>query len=212
MQRVVIIGAEIAGLSAAYSASSRGAKVSVFERKKDIGVPLTGGEIFACVPGYDIQIPEGAIHSPEKAIFHGRGGYTTIKLPKNSLWQTNRMVLVKTLAERAERQGPEIILGEKMTIRKAKGNADVVIDASGFQSMSYKEYGIGEIKEKALAIFYNIEADFSELGRDLHFWWLKHKTGYAWIYPKDEHIANVGIGWRYDGTSPSFNDLDSFLL
>jgi len=211
MVKLAIIGAEIGGLTAAIVASSCGANVTVYDGKKEIGKPLMGGEIFACVPGYGLKKPRGAIYSPKRAVFHGKGEYV-LDLPEDALWVTNRKKMVETLAGKAEGEGAKIVLGKRMKIREAKGKADFVIDASGFPSQCFRELGKPRIKEKAFAVFYNAEGDFSKFGKDLHFWWRKDKVGVAWVVRKDSTRASVGIGWKYDGTIPDFKDLDTFLL
>jgi len=208
--RVTVIGAEIAGLSAAKFAAEYGANVTVYDGKKEIGKPLMGGEIFACVPGYELKKPRGAIYSPKRAVFHGKGEYV-LDLPEDALWVTDRKEMVRALAGKAEGEDAEIVLGKRITVKEAKAEADFVIDASGFPSQCFRELGKPKIKEKAFAIFYNAEGDFSKFGKDLHFWWRKDKVGYAWVFPKSKKMANVGIGWKHDGTIPNFQDLDSFL-
>ena len=88
-----------------------------------------------------------------------------------------------------------------------------MIDASGHIAQSSIEGFFAPIKEHATALFYRVEGDFSPWFDDhLHFWWLRDRKGYFWIFPRKIGHANVGIGWDITNTrGPTFKDLDTFF-
>ncbi len=214
MVKVGIIGGSYAGISAAISAVENDAEVRVYEQKSDIGL-FACGEIYTSGL-YDVPPPPKNViyYSPRNFIFHIGDDVVKIPLPKNTLWVTDRDKLQHILYEQAIADGVVFNLGKKVKVSKLKAQYDYVIDASGHVSQSSFEGYVKPIKHTAIALFYRVEGDFSDyFDRNLHFWWLnpKHK-GYAWLFPKTENTANIGIGWDIrDDIPPKFTDLNKFF-
>ena len=214
MAKVAIIGASMGGLSAAISAASNGANVTVYDRKSNIR-DFYGGEIWPAL--YDHHIPAGAQYAADNFVFYVNKTHY-VKLPPETIYMLDRDIYQEALAKKASSLGCKILLSTPAMVSKLRHQYDVIIDASGYPSCSLGEYGIGRVKEIATALYYISSGDFSWCHKDLHMWWLPKKTlGYFWIFPKNNGTkANIGIGWVHDHINqswkpPTFKDIDDFL-
>ncbi len=132
-----------------------------------------------------------------------------------SLWMVQRSVFDNALAQRAARAGADLLDGlslRSLEIEKGKpvlvraegktgawtATADVVIGADGANGLTAKCVGLR--KERALAIAIEAEVPHTwgtghpDLRPDVaHLEFGAVKLGYAWVFPKGDHI-NVGAG------------------
>ena len=211
MNKVAVVGGSLSGLWAAIAAAEYGAKVTLFERKSNIG-DFYGGEVFTQI--YGLPKPEGVHYAAENFVFHVNNT-CYVKLPPNTIWMIDRDVYQEALAKKAASLGVDIRLSTHAGyLHDLRHSFDVVIDASGCPSVTYCEYGLGKIKETATALYYLSSGDFTKYNHDLHMWWLSQKTlGYFWIFPKANGTkANLGIGWVHGaGRPPHFSDVDDWL-
>jgi digeranylgeranylglycerophospholipid reductase len=159
---VVVVGGGVSGLSAGLSASAKGAKTLVIDRKKQIGTPVRCGEFFPTPNEASSLLPDSesfkrfyalirndAISNKTKTIRvfspHGRKYEFSFEG-----WVLRREIFEKTIAEEAVNEGARIQTstsidaiqklenGMKIRVRGVKGeaflNAKVVIGADGFPS------------------------------------------------------------------------------
>lgn len=220
---VVVVGAGPAGSMAARAAARSGANVLLLDRRRELGVPVQCGEALSEDPLKDLGIkpdprwiagrtnavkivsPSGiAVRISEKKIV-GKMGYIL-----------DRKVFDKHLAMLAAKEGADVMVGtvvdgllmENDNIKGIKAHgiegrleflADVVIAADGVGSRVARWAGFST----ALKLV-DIESgvQFQMVGIDLESsftmeFYLGSKIapgGYAWIFPKGEDMANVGLG------------------
>jgi digeranylgeranylglycerophospholipid reductase len=220
---VVVVGTGPAGSMAARAAARSDANVLLIDRRRELGVPVQCGEALSEDPLKDLGIkpdprwiagrtnavkivsPSGiAVRISEKKIV-GKMGYIL-----------DRKVFDKHLATLAAKEGADVRVGTvvdglvmengKIKGVKAHGiegrlefSADVVIAADGVGSRIARWAGFNT----ALKLV-DIESgvQFQMVGIDLESsftmeFYLGSKIapgGYAWIFPKGEDMANVGLG------------------
>jgi digeranylgeranylglycerophospholipid reductase len=220
---VVVVGAGPSGSMAARAAARSGASVMLLDRRRELGVPVQCGEALSEDPLKDLGIkpdprwiagrtnavkivsPSGiAVRISEKKIV-GKMGYIL-----------DRKVFDKHLATLAAKEGADvrvatIVDGLMMENGKIKGvkahgiegslefQANVVIAADGVGSRIARWAGFNT----ALKLV-DIESgvQFQMVGIDLESsftmeFYLGSKIapgGYAWVFPKGEDMANVGLG------------------
>lgn len=218
---VVVVGAGPAGSMAAKHAATGGAKVLMLEKRAEIGVPIRCGEgldkrslvkiglkpntkwIAHEVKGARIFAPDGTYLELTEEMAGNEVGYVI-----------RRDIFDKELAKDAIRAGAEIrvktsavdVIKKDGYIRGVRAkhfgevfdiNTSLVIGADGFESQIGRWAGIDTtVKPKDVysclqydMIGVDVHPDFSEfhLGTCA-------PGGYAWVFPKGEHRANVGLG------------------
>jgi digeranylgeranylglycerophospholipid reductase len=220
---VVVVGAGPAGSMAARAAARSGANVLLLDRRRELGVPVQCGEALSEDPLKDfgmkpdprwiagrtnavkIVSPSGiSVRISEKKIV-GKMGYIL-----------DRKVFDKHLATLAAKEGANVRVGtvvdglivENGKIKGVKAHgiegrlefpADVVIAADGVGSRIARWAGFNTTL-KLVDIESGVQ--FQMVGIDLESsftmeFYLGSKIapgGYAWIFPKGEDMANVGLG------------------
>jgi len=218
-----VVGAGPAGSTAACSAASEGASVLMIDRRREIGVPVQCGEAlsedvlkemkikpdtrWAVNPTNSVKIvsPSGiAVRIFERKVT-GKVGYIL-----------NRKVFDKYLALRAAEAGADIKVGTYVgglviengqvcgvKARGVEGNlevrAKVVIAADGVGSRVARWAGINtaiKLRDFESGVqFQMVGVDFES--QSMLEFYLGSKIapgGYAWVFPKGEGMANVGLG------------------
>ncbi|MGQ9787830.1 MAG: geranylgeranyl reductase family protein [Candidatus Hadarchaeaceae archaeon] len=220
---VVVVGAGPAGSVAAYSAVRGGANVLLLDRRREIGVPVQCGEAlsgdvlkemnirpdpsWAVNPTNSVKIvsPSGVAVRISERRANGKVGYIL-----------NRKVFDKYLAIRAAEAGADVKVGTyvyglmindgRICGVRAKGadgdfevEAKVVIAADGVGSRVARWAGMNttvKLDDFESGIqFQMVGIDF-ESPTMLEFYLNSRIApgGYAWVFPKGEHMANVGLG------------------
>lgn len=214
---VLVIGAGPAGSMAAMSAAKNGMRVLMIEKRQEIGSPVrcaegTSKRALSELVEIDnrwicAEIDGGRIYSPD-------GTSVTIEEPGAGI-VLERKIFDRDLAAMAVRYGTEVwVKSQAVDVIKNNGaitgaiiirsgktlkvNAKVVIAADGVESQVGRWAGINtscspdEIDTCAQYLMKGISIDkrFCEF-------YLGHKIaprGYAWVFPKGDDLANVGIG------------------
>ena len=214
---VLVVGAGPAGSSAARAAAKSGAKTVFIDKKEEIGVPVQCAEAIGkyLFPFLPFKIPkEQLIWKTEGMIFYADG--ITIAR-RGSIWTAyaiNRKYFDRWLANSAVKEGAELLTSAELVdaeikneyeIKKAIVKAPegeivieprVVIAADGIDSTVLKLLGFktnkkGNIGEVLGFEFKNLSMDKANYE---HFFIGDFAPGgYAYIFPKSKHVANVGI-------------------
>ena len=217
---VVVVGAGPGGSIAARIAAEHGLSVLLLEKRQEIGTPVrcaegTGTEVLRryidLEPAWIAQeINGGRIFSPN-------GTPVVIEYPGAGV-VLERKIFDRRLAETAAEAGAEILVKARVTgITKSETDgkvdgvhyryngkdytvsAKIVIAADGVESQVGRWAGIdttSEIRNIDVCAQYlmaNIDLDEPEFCD----FYVGHKIaprGYAWVFPKGERIANVGVG------------------
>jgi digeranylgeranylglycerophospholipid reductase len=210
---LIIIGAGPAGSMAAKTAAELDLSVLIVESRLQIGVPVQCAEgvsekqldkLIDVKPRHIAKKIKGfEIYSPDKTkVFVNGNGYVL-----------ERKIFDRWLAEKAIKAGAEIIIGakaiglaknEKDIAVKIKSSekeynlsADIVIGADGPASIVGKWAGINTDLDSSdvmvcqqfiAAGIENLDCAECYMGNEIA------PAGYAWVFPKSENTANVGMG------------------
>jgi len=219
---ILVIGAGPAGSTAAKHAAINGARVIVIDKKSEIGSPKRcaegvskeGLEKLGIEPsprwvtkeatGVRMVSPNGtAVNLTEEKVNLPEAGYILERkiFDKHMAMEAGRAgakIMVKTLATGMRREKDQVVVNTEHMGRELEIKAKIVIAADGPESRVGRWAGLKTaLKPK------NMEscAQFEMAGVDMaepdciefHFGSVA-PGGYAWIFPKGDDIANVGLG------------------
>jgi digeranylgeranylglycerophospholipid reductase len=216
---VVVVGAGPAGSVTAKTAAEQGLDVLLIERNAEIGVPVKCAEGVSKDLDRLVEIDHRWICTEIKGIItYGPDG-TEVRLSGEGSeiagYVLERRLFDKHLAQQAARAGADVwvktqaygLITEngyaKGVYAHATGedvciHADVVVGADGVESRVGRWAGIdtclplADIGTCAQFLMSDIDVDRDYLetyfGRDIA------PMGYAWIFPKGDRCANVGVG------------------
>ncbi len=227
---VVVVGGRVGGSSASIFASRNGAEVLMIEKNQEIGTPVqcaeaTSSRTFKNLeiepsPRYICSEIKGAdVYSPDGTCGHVEGGYA-------EGYVLERKVFDKHLAMEAARCGTDIMVKtEAKSLLKKEGKvcgvvakhmgrtmeikADVVIAADGIESKVARMAGLNT-SQNPKTLCSCAQYEMVGLKTDPHYlkFYFGSKIapgGYAWIFPKGDNVANVGVGIRStEGTAYQF--------
>jgi digeranylgeranylglycerophospholipid reductase len=218
---VVVVGAGPAGSITANHAAASGAKVLIIEKRAEVGSPIRCGEgldkngvakmgikpdkkwIANEVKGAHVIAPNGARIELTEEMAGNEVGYVI-----------KRDIFDKEMAKQAIEAGADIMIktsaidviekdgfikgvrakhmGEKFNI-----NAKIVVGADGFESQVGRWAGI-DTTVKPKDVYTCLQYDMVGVDVDSNFsdFYLGSCApgGYAWVFPKGEHRANIGLG------------------
>ncbi|MBN2250492.1 MAG: NAD(P)/FAD-dependent oxidoreductase [Candidatus Altiarchaeota archaeon] len=216
----VVIGAGPAGSIAARVLSEGGARVLVVEKRQEIGTPKRCAEGINAAglrrvglnpdPLWAVRKIRGAaLYSPSgrslKVFLDSREGYVIERkifekhLARDAIRKGARY-MVKTLATGVVKEGGRISgvrlrhMGDEFDI-----SSKLVIAADGVDSMMAKSAGL---KTGNILSDYHSGFQYEMAGLNLEDSDILHiyfgddiaPKGYVWIFPKDDDVANVGVG------------------
>jgi len=217
---VLVIGAGPAGSMAAKWAAKHGAKVTMIEKRQEIGSPVRCGEGMSKAwladvgikPGRWINVEvEGArIYSPSEKVFEINEKHAGNEVG----YVVERDEFDKQLAIDAANAGVDVVLktaavgmlkengrvvgakvkrfGETFEIR-----APVTVGADGFESQVGRWAGIStniSMRDMDTCLQYRMTSVDCDVRYCDFFLGKVAPGGYVWVFPKGEGLANVGIG------------------
>ncbi|MDD1768676.1 MAG: NAD(P)/FAD-dependent oxidoreductase [Methanomassiliicoccales archaeon] len=218
---VVVVGAGPAGSMTAKHAAQNGAKVLMIEKRQEIGSPVRCGEGISRTSLDEVGIkPDRRWIATEVdgAIIVSPGGHEFVINEKQAGNEVGMVVerdmFDKALAADAARAGAEILLktaavgliregdrvrgvkavsyGERMDIK-----AGCVVGADGYESQVGRWAGI-DTTLKPSDITSCFQYRLTNIKHNCRYCEFiigsAAPGGYVWIFPKDDHTANVGIG------------------
>lgn len=219
---LVIVGAGIAGLTAAYTAGLNGLETTVIEAKKEIGTHYKSSGAIALYWMTKISVLKDwnpVIEIPlNKAYIHTfKGKRIEIKAKKKPLgYVISQPGLEKLLAEEASKLGVNLITGTPVTnpsnIPAICGKEpDYIIDAGGITSPIARKYFALPLKEdihKCLEYWINIPPK-----SELHIFLKDYcPKGYIWVIPSKNFIkVGTGIPFSEKATTPQ-KILEKFMI
>ncbi len=233
---VVVVGGGPAGLIAAREAASAGLDVVLLERDRAIGAPVRCGEGVGSRGLSEFISPEGAswvARRITRVIFWAPDG-TEVRVAEGDVgYILDRSRFEPALAAEAGKAGADIrVRTEALALARHGGgwrvsvggphgaseiDARVVIAADGVEALVARWAGLDtrvparDMESCAQYVVSNISFDPDAIY--LHFGHRVAPGGYAWIFPKDVGVANVGLGvvaLRADGR-PARAWLDEYM-
>ncbi len=232
---VVVVGGGPAGSTAARFAKTAGKTVALFEKDREIGVPVRCAEATS-IPGLEKFVsvnPQWVATMINRArLISPSGMEVSLNLPAYGA-VLNRRLFDNGLAEIAANQGVEVFTKTNVYKIEPQGNewkvflrhinrdisvsAKIIIAADGVESRIARFAGIRtqtvpkDIESCVQSLLGNI--DVAEDCIDFYFSSRLAPGGYVWVFPKGNRTANVGLGingGNYDGRSAA-RLLDSFI-
>ena len=237
---VLVIGAGPAGSAAARHAALGGADVILIDKKSEIGTPKRCAEgIYdhglkwlgiEPDPQWAVQrINGGTIISPDKTrltldetILPEKGYIVERKVFDKymamDVARAGAQIMVKTLAKsilKDDSDGSSIIVDCEQMGEIIEIKAKIVIAADGPESKVAKAFGINSTtkpQDMMAGVQYEmvgVNCERMDL-IELHLGAFAN-GGYAWVFPKGEDIANVGIGIPGNSKRPAIEYLNEFI-
>ncbi|MFB0557756.1 MAG: geranylgeranyl reductase family protein [Candidatus Bathyarchaeia archaeon] len=232
---IIVVGAGPAGSLAARSAAERGARVILLEEHPQVGYPVSCAEGLSLSGIKDAGVePKPPIVSQEitKArVYAPNRDYVELTSSDWRGYNLNRDAFDRALAENAVEAGAELMLntraktviwdGDAVSGVKATGEdglleirAKVVIGADGYASVIRKTAGFGswfpDVCTCAQFRLGNLDLDEPDVN-DFLLGSNVAPGGYAWVFPKSNEVANVGVGVRRIHKAPPVEYLKRFV-
>lgn len=238
---VLVIGGGPVGNTAGRFAAKNGAKTLIIEKRQEIGSPVRCGEgiSFSWLDELEIEdtskwtarnMNGARIYSPSGhilEIIEEYAGDEVGAVIERDLFDKDMArlaalegadIMVKTAATGLIKEGEKVVgvsatrMGTKFTIK-----AKIIIGADGFESQVGRWAGIYDaIKPKDIMTCFQYRLSGIDIDPDFTHFFMGSGApgGYAWIFPKSERTANVGLGVqlsRLDGSVSPKEYLDRFI-
>ena len=225
---VVVVGGGCAGLWAARTAASAGARTLLVERHERIGMRIACAEGVgtAGIGQFGDLLPEYVAATVDRAGLYDPEGRCIDVAEPGCGYILNKALFLDGLAASAARSGAEIQVGTSAAgIRPLSGGGlgidlegaggDLTVTAGGVVGADGIESGIGgqlgirkplaPLELFSCAQYLLAPVDLDPRKVEFHFGRNIAPGGYAWVFPKGEDVANVGVGVICSGkreTSP----------
>lgn len=230
---IVVVGGGLAGMMAGKTAAELGAEVAVLEQRPVIGEPVRCAEGVTKIGmekffSLEFECPE-SIAKKVKRFYLVAPNRKRISISGDG-YVLNKDIFNQFLARKAEEAGAQVLTGTKaIGFQRKKGGievkavsaggklllaADVVIAADGPVSSTAKWAGISKRLEPANTIIgaqvlmeTGESSDFAEfyLGNEIA------PKGYAWVFPKEDGMANIGLGITIQEQARRQRNIDEYL-
>ncbi len=210
MYDIIIIGGNLSGAIAAINAVNQGVKVAIIERHKKPLTPAHCGEAISHVTANILKIDERKC--PKNEIRKIRINITnskeyTINLSKDKIYVIDRNYLENDLLKEAEEKNVDLFLGRRMIKfnppneiimdNKRKIEGKIIIDASGISCIIGKQIGINtKLKPEDIGVCIQHRIQSKSNPNIMNMWWGEPyaPSGYAWLFPINKELSNIGIG------------------
>ena len=206
---VVIIGGNLAGVTAAIHAAEKGVNVALIERNKEPFFPAHCGEGIDDVTAEWLDLEKMSCEKNEiKNVIVNlslKKEYI-FNLKKHRLIIFDRNCVEKTLLDKADKLGVELIFGRNMRdfkppheivlddTNRSKGR--VIIDASGIACQIGRRIGVNtRLRPEDIGVCVQSRVQSTFDPDTVRTWFHKPYApfGYAWVFPINESMANIGI-------------------
>jgi digeranylgeranylglycerophospholipid reductase len=214
---VLVAGAGPAGSVAAKVAADRGLSVLLIEKKQEIGEPVRCAEgITAEGLGQFLEPdPKWICSRIRRSVFFSPGASLTFSDDRDAAYILERKLFDRELARLAAAAGADVITKTQATglivensrvcglTGKSFGDdfsvrARAVMAADGMESKVARMAGIDTslpLKDMASCAQYHLtDIDLDPACCEFYFGSKWAPGGYAWVFPKGENEANVGLG------------------
>ncbi len=207
---VAVVGGNLSGSTAAINAAKLGVNVALIEKNKEPFFPPRCGEATDEITAEILELDKiGCNKNQIKQItinVSSKKEYN-FKVKKHGVYIIDRNFLEKYLIKNAKQQGVvtkigcrmkkynppyELILDNEETIE-----AKIIIDATGMSCQVGKNIGIDTcIKPSDIGVCIQSRVEGNFIPDNMKMWYNKPYApfGYSWFFPKNDKLANVGIG------------------
>lgn len=209
MYDVIVVGGNLSGTAAAIKASEKGLKVALVEKNKEPFDPAHCGEMLFDIEAKPLNLDKIGCQKNEinKIVMTIPPKNYIFRFKKHKIIIFNRNFVEKKLLETAEKKGTSLFLGVKMIDYKQPDEivlenneiikGKVIIDASGILCQVGKKIGIKTKIDKrdiGVCIQGRVKSNFD--ANTINIWFHKPYApfGYAYLFPLNNNIANIGLG------------------
>ena len=206
---IVVVGGNLSGAAAAIKAADNDARVALIERNKEPIFPAHCGEAILDTSTEWLNLDKIGCEKNEI-------DQVTINISSKSYYfkfKNHRMIVFdrncfeRELLNEAGKKDVELMLGSRVMDFKPPNKiilddgstveGKIIIDGSGMACRVGKKIGIeAKLKQEdvGICIQSSVKGDFEK--NMMKFWFHKPYApfGYAWLFPKNNKIANIGIG------------------
>jgi digeranylgeranylglycerophospholipid reductase len=233
---VIVVGAGPAGSVAARVAAENGLSVLLIEKKQEIGEPVRCAEGLVCeeLPGFIEPDPRWICARVRRLRLYSKGVVLNLTDDRDAIYVTDRKIFDRELARSAAAAGAEVLTKTQATGLITEGGkvcgvrgkcfgddftvgAGAVVAADGVESRVARQAGIGttlQMKDLASCAQYHLtDIDIDPGQIEIYFGSDRAPGGYAWVFPKGDREANVGLCAVYGGGKPGrpLECLDDFV-
>ncbi len=210
MYDIIIIGGNLSGATAAINAAEFGANVVLIEKNEKPFFPPRCGEATEEVTAEILNLDK--IGCPKNQIkqitinVSSKKEYN-FKVKKHGIYIIDRNFVEKYLLKHAEQKGVEVIIGSRMTNfnppneivldNKKTLRGKIIIDATGISCQIGKRIrNDTELKPSDIGVCIQSRVEGNFNPNIMKMWYDKPYApfGYAWLFPKNEKLANIGLG------------------
>ena len=209
MYDIVVIGGNIAGTTAAINAAEEGANVILVERNKEPFNPAHCGEMLIDTEADLLKLDKIGCKKNEiqNIKINVSSKEYLIKLKTRKIIIFDRNFVEKMLLKKAEKKGVELLIGTSMRDFKPPNEiilednkiieGRIIIDASGIACQVGRRIGINtKIKSEDIGVCIQSRVESNYDPNLIKSWFHKPYApfGYAWLFPLNKKIANIGLG------------------
>jgi digeranylgeranylglycerophospholipid reductase len=216
--QAIVVGAGPGGSTAAYYLAREGVDVLLLEREREIGKNIICAEGISKRALEILDIPKGrfiASMIKRTRIYGPSGNFLEIETPEVG-YILERKIFDRFLAERAAKSGAEVLSGAQfVSVKRGNGRFSVgifhrgklkevetylIVGADGAVSNVGKLCGLRvDLDEEDAHFCAQYYISHPEIEGDTVSFYAGSKWapgGYAWVFPKGDGVANVGVGIR----------------
>ncbi len=213
--KVSIIGAGTAGLIAGRELAAKGISTSIYDQKKELGVPVRASGIIS-INGLrmsGISYHNAVTNTLRGARIHAGSRVMKISAREPVAKVLDRKKLADICAFEAEHEGAKVVKGRRVTegdIKKLHKNS-IIIGADGAVSTVARHFGMGNMGRYVLTYKAEFNLDIADPESvDLFFDNKAFPGLFAWLCPNAKDILEVGVGIDSTGGN-SKKALERFL-
>ncbi len=210
MYDIIIIGGNLSGATAAINAAEFGANVLLIEKNEEPLFPPRCAEATEEVTAeilnlYKIGCPKNQIKQITINVSNKKE--YNFKVTKHGIYIIDRNYVEKYLLKNAEKKGAEVIIGSRMTNfnppneieldKKKIVKGKIIIDATGISCQIGKKIrNDTELKPSDIGVCIQSRVEGNFNPNIMKMWYGKPYApfGYSWLFPKNEKLANIGLG------------------
>lgn len=202
---VAVVGAGPVGSTFARYAAEKGLKVAIFEKKKEVGVPLQcAGLLGRKIKDVNILPDEFIINEINGAYLHSPSDTVlTVSKKEPVAYVLDRIAYDKFLAELAVEEGAELFLNHRVEnidiekgeiyLKDKKITAEVIVGADGHSSVVSKKFNRDFASMHAAQYLVDTGTDLFKENYVHLYVDPKISPGFLWIIPVSKSTARVGL-------------------
>jgi digeranylgeranylglycerophospholipid reductase len=207
---IIVVGGNIAGASATINAAKAGVNVALIEKNREPIFPPRCGEATEEITAEILNLDKiGCLKNRIKQIkinVSGKKEYN-FKIKKHGIFIIDRNSVEKYLLKNAEQNGAELFIGRRVINfnppneivldNKTTLKGKIIIDATGISCQIGKKIRNDiELKPSDVGVCIQSRVEGIFNSDIMKMWYGKPYApfGYSWLFPKNEKLANIGIG------------------